>query len=117
MRKKAGHMIYLSAIDERVLKRIANERNISKSAVVRKLIHSDKHLQTLNQIENNNQILNQIESELQKIGANIAQNGLDIKKDNLSKIIQNFINQIKKLKIKQLVKHTKTPKFIESTDK
>lgn len=57
MTKRKGHFIYFTEADARILTKLANGRNESKSAVVRKLIQIAKYKDTLVEIENHNKLL------------------------------------------------------------
>ena len=52
MKKVSSHFIYFTEADARILTKMMQARNESKSAIVRKLIHVEKYAQTLKQIEN-----------------------------------------------------------------
>ena len=56
MKKNERHSIYFTLPDLKKLNELASQRRESKSAVVRKLIHIEKYMQTLKQIEINNEI-------------------------------------------------------------
>ena len=104
---------------------MASQRRESKSAVVRKLIHIEKYMQTLKQIEINNEILADFLKEFKHLGKNLNQiayhlNAHIIKKEeaksDLEKTMYEFFdaierlsNKIGKLKIKIDVERTKQP--------
>ena len=125
MRKVAAHFIYFTEADARVLKRISQRRNESKSAVVRKLIHVEKYADVLEQIETNNEIISEFLREFGRLGVNLNQiayhlnaniTGPEESHNDQAKKILSFSEDLKEisakkedLKIKIDVKHTKTP--------
>lgn len=128
---KNRHHIYLTKADESILNRLAQQRNESKSAVVRKLIHVEKYTQTLNVIENHSRVIAEFLLEFHHIGINLNQIAYHLNinlskqqaQSDIEKIMQNFKTemeeikkQIKNLKIKINVEHTKTPKKEETQD-
>ncbi|HDX6250486.1 TPA: plasmid mobilization relaxosome protein MobC [Campylobacter fetus subsp. venerealis] len=127
--KRKGHFIYFTQADARVLTKLANWRNESKSSVVRKLIHIAQYKDVLNEIEVNNKIISNFLKEFNHIGTNINQiayhlnanitNNEEAKTDlekNIIKLMQKLDELNKKvdtLKININVPHTKTPSYIE----
>lgn len=125
MKKNERHSIYFTLPDLKKLNELASQRRESKSAVVRKLIHIEKYMQTLKQIEINNEILADFLKEFKHLGKNLNQiayhlNAHIIKKEeaksDLEKTMYEFFdaierlsNKIGKLKIKIDVKRTKQP--------
>ncbi|WP_107830896.1 plasmid mobilization relaxosome protein MobC [Campylobacter concisus] len=125
MKKNERHSIYFTLPDLKKLNELANQRRESKSAVVRKLIHIEKYMQTLKQIEINNEILADFLKEFKHLGKNLNQiayhlNAHIIKKEeaksDLEKTMYEFFdaierlsNKIGKLKIKIDVERTKQP--------
>lgn len=125
MKKNERHSIYFTLSDLKKLNELANQRRESKSAVVRKLIHIEKYMQTLKQIEINNEILADFLKEFKHLGKNLNQiayhlNAHIIKKEeaksDLEKTMYEFFdaierlsNKIGKLKIKIDVERTKQP--------
>jgi len=125
MRKVAAHFIYFTEADARVLKRLSQRRNESKSAVVRKLVHIEKYADVLEQIETNNEIISEFLREFGRLGANLnqiayhlnanitgreeAKNDLEKNMRSLAGAIKKLSKQIDDLKVKIDVKHTKTP--------
>lgn len=125
MKKNERHSIYFTLPDLKKLNELASQRRESKSAVVRKLIHIEKYMQTLKQIEINNEILADFLKEFKHLGKNLNQiayhlNAHIIKKEeaksNLEKTMYEFFdaierlsNKIGKLKIKIDVERTKQP--------
>lgn len=125
MKKNERHSIYFTLPDLKKLNELASQRRESKSAVVRKLIHIEKYMQTLKQIEINNEILADFLKEFKHLGKNLNQiayhlNAHIIKKEeaksDLEKTMHEFFdaierlsNKIGKLKIKIDVKRTKQP--------
>ncbi|MCI6641483.1 MULTISPECIES: plasmid mobilization relaxosome protein MobC [Campylobacter] len=125
MTKRKGHFIYFTEADARILTKLANGRNESKSAVVRKLIQIAKYKDTLVEIENHNKLLKDFLKEFALIGTNINQiayhlnaniiNNDEAKTDMEKNIIKlnQTINKISKklenLKININVEHIKTP--------
>lgn len=125
MKKNERHSIYFTLPDLKKLNELASQRRESKSAVVRKLIHIEKYMQTLKQIEINNEILADFLKEFKHLGKNLNQiayhlNAHIIKKEeaksDLEKTMYEFFdaierlsNKIGKLKIKIDVERTKRP--------
>lgn len=125
MKKNERHSIYFTLPDLKKLNELASQRRESKSAVVRKLIHVEKYMQTLKQIEINNEILADFLKEFKHLGKNLNQiayhlNAHIIKKEeaksDLEKTMYEFFdaierlsNKIGKLKIKIDVERTKQP--------
>jgi hypothetical protein len=125
MKKNERHSIYFTLPDLKKLNELANQRRESKSAIVRKLIHIEKYMQTLKQIEINNEILADFLKEFKHLGKNLNQiayhlNAHIIKKEeaksDLEKTMYEFFdaierlsNKIGKLKIKIDVERTKQP--------
>lgn len=125
MKKNERHSIYFTLPDLKKLNKLASQRRESKSAVVRKLIHIEKYMQTLKQIEINNEILADFLKEFKHLGKNLNQiayhlNAHIIKKEeaksDLEKTMYEFFdaierlsNKIGKLKIKIDVERTKQP--------
>lgn len=125
MKKNERHSIYFTLPDLKKLNELASQRRESKSAVVRKLIHIEKYMQTLKQIEINNEILADFLKEFKHLGKNLNQiayhlNAHIIKKEeaksDLEKTMYEFFdaierlsNKISKLKIKIDVERTKQP--------
>ncbi len=125
MRKVAAHFIYFTEADARVLKRLSQRRNESKSAVVRKLVHIEKYADVLEQIETNNEIISEFLREFGRLGANLNQiayhlnaniAGPEEAKNDLEKNMRDFAAAIKELsakiedlKIKIEVERVKTP--------
>ena len=125
MKKNERHSIYFTLPDLKKLNELASQRRESKSAVVRKLIHVEKYMQTLKQIEINNEILADFLKEFKQLGKNLNQiayhlNAHIIKKEeaksDLEKTMYEFFdaierlsNKIGKLKIKIDVERTKQP--------
>lgn len=125
MKKNERHSIYFTLPDLKKLNELASQRRESKSAVVRKLIHIEKYMQTLKQIEINNEILADFLKEFKHLGKNLNQiayhlNAHIIKKEeaksDLEKTMYEFFdaierlsNKIGKLKIKVDVERTKQP--------
>ena len=125
MKKASSHFIYFTEADARILTKMMQARNESKSAIVRKLIHVEKYAQTLKQIEINNEILADFLKEFKHLGKNLNQiayhlNAHIIKKEeaksDLEKTMYEFFdaigrlsNKIGKLKIKIDVERTKQP--------
>ena len=125
MKKVSSHFIYFTEADARILTKMMQARNESKSAIVRKLIHVEKYAQTLKQIEINNEILADFLKEFKHLGKNLNQiayhlNAHIIKKEeaksDLEKTMCEFFdaierlsNKIGKLKIKIDVERTKQP--------
>lgn len=125
MKKVSSHFIYFTEADARILTKMMQARNESKSAIVRKLIHVEKYAQTLKQIEINNEILADFLKEFKHLGKNLNQiayhlNAHIIKKEeaksDLEKTMYEFFgaierlsNKIGKLKIKIDVERTKQP--------
>ena len=125
MKKNERHSIYFTLPDLKKLNELASQRRESKSAVVRKLIHIEKYMQTLKQIEINNEILADFLKEFKHLGKNLNQiayhlNTHIIKKEeaksDLEKTMYEFFdaierlsNKIGKLKIKIDVERTKQP--------
>ena len=123
MKKNERHSIYFTLPDLKKLNELASQRRESKSAVVRKLIHIEKYMQTLKQIEINNEILADFLKEFKHLGKNLNQiayhlNAHIIKKEeaksDLEKTMYEFFdaierlsNKIGKLKIKIDVERTK----------
>lgn len=73
MKKNERHSIYFTMLDLKALNQLAHQRKESKSAVVRKLVHTEKYSNVLTQIEQNNAILAEFLKELHRIGININQ--------------------------------------------
>ena len=71
MKKNERHSIYFTLPDLKKLNELASQRRESKSAVVRKLIHIEKYMQTLKQIEINNEILADFLKEFKHLGKNL----------------------------------------------
>lgn len=125
MKKNERHSIYFTLPDLKKLNELASQRRESKSAVVRKLIHIEKYMQTLKQIEINNEILADFLKGFKHLGKNLNQiayhlNAHIIKKEeaksDLEKTMYEFFdaierlsNKIGKLKIKIDVERTKQP--------
>ena len=122
MKKVSSHFIYFTEADARILTKMMQARNESKSAIVRKLIHVEKYAQTLKQIEINNEILADFLKEFKHLGKNLNQiayhlNAHIIKKEeaksDLEKTMYEFFDAIErlssKLKIKIDVERTKQP--------
>ena len=125
MKKVSSHFIYFTEADARILTKMMQARNESKSAIVRKLIHVEKYAQTLKHIEINNEILADFLKEFKHLGKNLNQiayhlNAHIIKKEeaksDLEKTMYEFFdaierlsNKIGKLKIKIDVERTKQP--------
>ena len=131
VKNKFARLIYFSQGDLKILNRLAQQRNESKSAVVRKLIHVEKYVQTLKEIEIHNEIIIEFLKEFHHIGINLNQIAYHLNinlskqqaQSDIEKIMQNFKTemeeikkQIKNLKIKINVEHTKTPKKEETQD-
>ena len=109
MRKVAAHFIYFTEADARVLKRISQRRNESKSAVVRKLIHVEKYADVLEQIETNNEIISEFLREFGRLGVNLNQiayhlnaniTGPEEAKNDLEKKYAGLRNSHKRIKRK-----------------
>lgn len=109
MRKVAAHFIYFTEADARVLKRISQRRNESKSAVVRKLIHVEKYADVLEQIETNNEIISEFLREFGRLGVNLNQiayhlnaniTGPEEAKNDLEKNMRGLRNSHKRIKRK-----------------
>ena len=125
MKKVSSHFIYFTEADARILTKMMQARNESKSAIVRKLIHVEKYAQTLKQIEINNEILADFLKEFKHLGKNLNQiayhlNAHIIKKEeaksDLEKTMYEFFDAIERLstkigtlKIKIDVERTKQP--------
>ena len=125
MRKVAAHFIYFTEADARVLKRLSQRRNESKSAVIRKLVHVEKYADVLERIETNNEIISEFLREFGRLGANLNQiayhlnaniTGPEEAKNDLEKNMRDFAAAIKELsakiedlKIKIEVERVKTP--------
>ncbi|CUU72697.1 Bacterial mobilisation protein (MobC) [Campylobacter hyointestinalis subsp. hyointestinalis] len=125
MRKNERHSIYLTLTDLKKINQLSKQRNESKSAIVRKLIHIEKYAQTLKQIEIGNDIMAGFLKELNRLGKNLNQiayhlNAHIIKKEEAKSDLENnmylFREEIKKvyerisdLEIKTGVERTKTP--------
>ena len=144
VKNKFARLIYFSQGDLKILNRLAQQRNESKSAVVRKLIHVEKYAQTLKEIEiliqNHNEkidiilkdFMQEIIQEYKYIGRNLnqiayhlnlkilneteAQTELEREIKDFKKIHKKIQVGINKLKINIDVKHTKTPKKEETQD-
>lgn len=129
MSKRKGHFIYFNESDARVLNRLAQKRNESKSAVIRKLIHIAQYKNVLNEIEANNKIISGYLKEFTHIGTNInqiayhlnaniirheeAKTDLEKSMIELIKKMKELYEKVKTLKIEINVEHTKTPKQVE----
>lgn len=125
MRKNERHSIYLTLTDLKKINQLSQQRNESKSAIVRKLIHIEKYAQTLKQIEIGNDIMAGFLKELNRLGKNLNQiayhlNAHIIKKEeaksDLEKNMYSFREEIEKvyerisdLEIKIGVERTRTP--------
>lgn len=125
MRKNERHSIYFTMADLKALNCLAQKRNESKSAVVRKLVYIEKYADALDRIETNNEIISEFLREFGRLGANLNQiayhlnaniTGPEEAKNDLEKNMRGFAVAIKELsakmedlKIKIDVKHTKTP--------
>ena len=115
MKKVSSHFIYFTEADARILTKMMQARNESKSAIVRKLIHVEKYAQTLKQIEINNEILadclNQIAYHLNAhiIKKEEAKSDLEKTMYEFFDAIERLSNKIGKLKIKIDVERTKQP--------
>lgn len=123
--KKTRHHIYLTEADDRILRQLSDRRNQSRSAVIRKLLQTQKYKDNLKEIEANNQIIGGYLKEFSHIGTNINQiayhlnanitNEEEAKTDlekNIVKLMQTIKELNKKvdtLKIKINVPHTKIP--------
>ncbi len=123
--KKTRHHIYLTEADDRILRQLSDRRNQSRSAVIRKLLQTQKYKDNLKEIEANNQIIGGYLKEFSHIGTNINQiayhlnanitNQEEAKTDlekNIVKLMQTIKELNKKvdtLKIKINVPHTKIP--------
>ena len=123
---KEARLIYFTPIDLKALSLLSQQRNESKSAVVRKLVHIAKYSETLAQVELNNKLQNEFLKEFSHIGANLNQIAFqlnaDITKEAEAKsdfertmqefkiMIDKFYTDIKKLKINLNAAHIKTPK-------
>lgn len=121
--KKTRHHIYLTEADDRILRQLSDRRNQSRSAVIRKLLQTQKYKDNLKEIEANNQIIGGYLKEFSHIGTNINQiayhlnanitNQEEAKTDlekNIVKLMQTIKELNKKvdtLKIKINVPHTK----------
>ncbi|AQW80389.1 hypothetical protein CPIN17260_0029 [Campylobacter pinnipediorum subsp. pinnipediorum] len=130
--KKTRHHIYLTEADNRILRQLSDKRNQSRSAVVRKLIQTQKYRDNLQEIEANNRIIGSYLKEFSHIGTNINQIAYHLNanitnheeaKTDLEKNIVKLMQKIKELnekvdtlKIKINVPHTKTPSSIEEQD-
>lgn len=138
MKKVSRFYTYLTEADIRILNKISKQRNESKSAVIRKLIHVEKYSKTLNEIESliqkHNETIeiilkdfkDEIMQEYKYISRNLNQIAyhLNLKilnnteaQTELEKEIKDFKNihkkiqtNMEKLKLNINVKHKKTPK-------
>ena len=108
---RTRHAIYLTQADDRILRRLAKERNQSRSAVVRKLLQTYKYIENLKEIEANNKIISGYLKEFTHIGTNINQIAYHLNANiiELIKKIQELGEKVKTLKIDINVEHTKTP--------
>ena len=106
MRKNERHSIYLTLTDLKKINQLSQQRNESKSAIVRKLIHIEKYAQTLKQIEIGNDIMAGFLKELNRLGKNLNQiayhlNAHIIKKEeaksDLEKNMYSFREEIEKV--------------------
>lgn len=94
--------LYLSEKEMLRLNRLSKEKNISKSAIIRKLLSAEKYEKTLNQIEINNQLNMEILYQLTQVGNNINQLtrylhlGLE-RIDSAEYKINTYINDFKKV--------------------
>lgn len=129
---RTRHAIYLTQADDRILRRLAKERNQSRSAVVRKLLQTYKYIENLKEIEANNKIISGYLKEFTHIGTNINQIAYHLNaniirheeaKTDLEKSIVELIEKIeelsekvKTLKIEINVEHTKTPSKAEERE-
>ncbi|ARR02084.1 hypothetical protein CVIC8964_0669 [Campylobacter vicugnae] len=106
---KTRYCIYLNENDIKELNLISKKRKESKSAIIRKLIHSSKYINSLYQIEANNKLNAEFLYQLNKLGTNINQiayhlnidiTGHDKAKDNLTQIFLDFKEIINSYKSK-----------------
>ncbi|WP_180378995.1 plasmid mobilization relaxosome protein MobC [Campylobacter lanienae] len=97
--KKIGYCIYLNEKDIKELNLICKKRKESKSAIIRKFIHSSKYINSLYQIEANNKLNAEFLYQLNKLGTNINQiayhlnidiTNHDKAKDDLTQIFLDF---------------------------
>ena len=125
MRKNERHSIYFTMADLKALNCLAQKRNESKSAVVRKLVYIEKYADALDRIETNNEKISEFLREFGRLGANLNQiayhlnaniTGPEEAKNDLEKNMRDFAAAIKELsvriedlKIKIEAEHVKPP--------
>lgn len=94
--------IYLSEKEMLRLNRLSKEKNISKSAIMRKLLSSEKYEKTLMQIEINNQLNMEILYQITQCGNNINQLakychlGLE-RAENIEYKLKTYLNDLKEI--------------------
>ncbi|AHE95059.1 TPA: plasmid mobilization relaxosome protein MobC [Campylobacter fetus subsp. venerealis] len=131
--KKTRHHIYLTEADDRILRKLSDKQNQSRSAIVRKLLQTQKYKDNLKEIETNNRIIGGYLKEFSHIGTNINQIAYhlnanitdheeaktDFEKNivKLMQIIKELNEKIDTLKIKINVPHIKTPSNIKERDR
>ncbi|OCR03556.1 hypothetical protein BA184_07745 [Helicobacter pullorum] len=71
--KKNTIRVYLNFDDEKRLEKLSQKRNESKSAIIRKLIASEKYAKALKEIERNNLINLEFLNQIAKCGNNLNQ--------------------------------------------
>ncbi|MBK3498167.1 plasmid mobilization relaxosome protein MobC [Campylobacter fetus subsp. venerealis] len=121
---RTRYCIYLTEADERILRRLSSERNQSRSAVIRKLLQTNKYIENLKEIEANNRIISGYLKEFTHIGTNINQIAYHLNADiirhgeaktdleksmvNLIKKMEELNERIETLKIEIEVPHFKS---------
>ena len=73
MKKVCRHHFYLNQDDLEILNSIIATTKLSKSAVIRHLIRSEKYIQAVREIQNFNKTNEEFLNQLKRIGVNINQ--------------------------------------------
>ena len=101
MKKVCRHHFYLNQDDLEILNSIIATTKLSKSAVIRHLIRSEKYIQAVREIQNFNKTNEEFLNQLKRIGVNINQALNFLKKsigtqdENTNSLIEQ-LNQVNK---------------------
>lgn len=101
MKKVCRHHFYLNQDDLEILNSIIATTKLSKSAVIRHLIRSEKYIQAVREIQNFNKTNEEFLNQLKRIGANINQvlnflkKSIGTQDENTNSLIEQ-LNQVNK---------------------
>lgn len=101
MKKVCRHHFYLNQDDLEILNSIIATTKLSKSAVIRHLIRSEKYIQAVREIQNFNKTNEEFLNQLKRIGVNINQvlnflkKSIGTQDENTNSLIEQ-LNQVNK---------------------